>query len=113
MNFVFSDARRTIPRLVHAYWCAVLTQDEINKYPNDFKIESESVRLLAPDQSILDDAKENDGTLDGAVRPKRLKELKNPHSYERLGFTHWDRSPALDLAPCAFRGSLILGNKLL
>ena len=84
----FRDARRSIPRLVHAYWCAVLTQDKINKYPTDFTIESDSVRLLAPDQSILEDAKENNGKLDGAVRSKRLRELKHPYAYERQGFTN-------------------------
>ena len=87
-NCIFRDARRSIPRLVHAYWCAVLTQDKINKYPTDFTIESDSVRLLAPDQSILEDAKENNGKLDGAVRSKRLRELKNPYAYERQGFTN-------------------------
>ena len=67
---------------MHAYWCAVLTQDKINQYPSDFKIEAESVRLLAPDQSILADV-QADGTLDGTVQSKRLKEMKNPDNYAR------------------------------
>ena len=67
---------------MHAYWCAVLTQDRINQYPSDFTIETESVRLLAPDQSILEDA-QADGTLDGTVQSKRLKEMKNPDHYVR------------------------------
>ena len=82
IHCLFSDARSSIPRLVHAYWCAVLTQDNINKYPSDFTIETESVRLLAPDQSILEDV-QADGALDGTVQSKKLKEMKNPDHYVR------------------------------